>query len=299
MTARTIVAVDQGAAGDAALDWATRRAHWVKDPMLLVHVVEETTLVPGKVLDPQRFERAQALLHAAAEQLQGAVAGIDVRTEVISGDVVPSLITLTSADALLIIGENTRGSVRSSIGWSAGVRVAAHATGPVAVIPAEVTEGRRGIVVGVDDTDQCLDVAEIAASEALATGQPLQVVHAWMAPNMWLDTFPLDDEFMAFLAEPHQQLLDDIVGVLRGRHPSLEVTGHTVHGIPAHCLLDADPLPALVVVGTRGKSLFQRLRLGSVSRDLLLNLDVPAIVVPTATPTGPRESAPQETVVAS
>ncbi|MBF4571957.1 universal stress protein [Herbiconiux sp. VKM Ac-1786] len=291
MTIRTIIAVDEGPAGDAALAWATRRAQWVKDPLLLVHVVDESTLVPGKVLDPARFGRAGALLDAAAEQLRGTVPGIDVRTEVISGDVVPSLIALTAADALLVIGENTRGSVRSSIGWSAGVRVAAHATGPVAVVPAEVTEDRRGVVVGVDDTDQCLDVAEIAALEALATGQPLQVVHAWMAPNMWLDTFPLDEEFMAFLAEPHQRLLDDIVGVLRGRHPSLDVTGRAVHGIPAQCILDADPLPALVVVGTRGKSLFQRLRLGSVSRDLLLNLDVPAIVVPTATVITTRESA--------
>lgn len=291
MTTRTIVAVDEGPAGDAALDWAMKRAHRITDPMLLVHVVEETTLVPGRVLSPDRFDRAHAVLDAAAGRLRDAVADVHVRTEVLSGDVIPSLIAVTAADTLLVIGERSRGSVRSSIGWSTAVRVAAHATGPVAVIPTEVAQDRHGVVVGVDDTDECLEVAEIAASEALATGQPLHVVHAWMAPNMWLDSFPLDDEFLDYLARPHQQLLDDIVGVLRGRHPSLEVTGRAVHGIPAQSLLDADPLPALVVVGTRGKSLFQRLRLGSVSRDLLLNLDVPAIVVPTATVVAAREPA--------
>ncbi|WP_291048505.1 universal stress protein [Herbiconiux sp.] len=299
MTDRTIVAVDNGTAGDAALEWAIGRAHWVKDPVLLVHVVEQTTLVPGKTLGPDRFERARTLLGTAAGRVREAVHGVDVRTKVLTGDVVPALIALTGPDALLVVGETTRGSVHAAVGWSAGVRVATHAAGPVAVIPIDVREQRRGIVVGVDDTDECLDVAEIAAAEALATGQALHVVHAWMAPNIWLDTAPLDEEFVAFLAEPHQQLLDDVVGVLRGRHPSLDVTGHAVHGTPAHCILGADPLPALVVVGTRARSMFRRLFLGSVSRDLLLNLDVPAIIVPTAMATPRRASASEERTAVS
>ncbi|WP_368496182.1 universal stress protein [Herbiconiux sp. A18JL235] len=299
MTTRTIVAVDEGPAGDAALDWAIRRAHWAKEPTLLVHVVEETTLVPGKVLSPDRIDRAHALLGTAAARVRDAVPGLDVRTEVITGDVVPSLTALTAPDVLLVAGENTHGSVRSSIGWPAAVRVAAHAAGPVAVIPADVTGERRGIVVGVDDTDECMRVADIAAVEALTTGQVLHVVHAWMAPSVWLDTFPLDDEFMASLAEPHQHLVDDVVGVLRGEHPSLDVVGHTVHGNPAQCLLDADPLPALVVVGTRGRSAFKRLFLGSVSRDLLLNLDAPAIVVPTARTTPAQVHAGAHTATTS
>ncbi len=282
MTSRTIVAVDQGRTSEAALDWTLRRAHWVKGPVVLVHVVEATTLVPGRVLDPARFERAQALLEAAAGKTRDAVPGIEVTTEVIAGDVVPSLTALTGPEVLLVVGEKTNGSLRTSAGWPAGVRVAAHAHGPVAVIPAERGESRRGVVVGVDDTPECLRVAEVAALEALQTGQALHVVHAWMAPNLWLDSAPLDDDFVEDLARPHQQLLDDVVAVLRGEHPSLDVTAQLVRGIPAQCLLDADPLPELVVVGTRGRSAFQRLFLGSVSRDLLLNLDVPAIVVPTS-----------------
>jgi len=294
-TTRTIVAIDEGTAGDAALDWTIRRAHWAKDPVLLVHVVEETTLVPGKVLDPQRYGRARALLDAAASKVRSAGTGVGVRTKLITGDVVPSLTALTAPDALLVVGENSRRSVRSSMGWSAAVRVASHASGPVAVVPADVRDERRGVVVGVDDTPDCMRVAEVAAHEALTTGQALHIVHAWAAPTIWLDTFPLDDEFMAELAKPHEQLLADIVGTLRGEHPSLDVTGSIVHGLAARSLLDADPLPTLVVVGTRGKSVFQRLRLGSVSRDLLLNLDVPAIVVPTAT----AAPAPEPTVGAS
>ncbi|MGA1837941.1 universal stress protein [Herbiconiux sp. 11R-BC] len=292
MTTRTIVAVDEGRSTDAALEWAVHRARRVTGPLLLVHVVEGTTLLPGRVLDPARFEFAQTLLDAAAQTVQGSVPGVEVRTEVIAGDVVPSLIALTAPDALLVVGEKTNASSRTSVGWPAGVRVAAHAAGPVAVIPAQRGEDRRGVVVGVDDTPECLRVAEVAALEALSTGQSLHVVHAWMAPNLWLDSAPLDDDFVADLARPHQQLLDDVVGVLRGEHPSLDVTAQLVRGIPAQCLLDADPLPALVVVGTRGKSAFQRLFLGSVSRDLLLNLDVPAVVVPTAASTArPRFGA--------
>lgn len=294
MTDRTIVAVAHDPARDTALDWAIRRAHWVKGPMLLLHVVEETTLVPGRVLSPDRFDRGRALLEAAAELVRKTVAGVDVRTDLVTGDVVPSLIALSAPDALLVVGEKAGGFAHSPVGWSAAVRVAAHASGPVAVVPAEVRDERRGIAVGVDDTAESLHAAEIAAEEALATGQALHVVHAWMAPSIWLDSFPLDDEFMAELAKPHQQLLDDVLAVLRGEHPSLDVTGSMVHGIPAQSLLDADPLPSLVVVGTRGRSVFQRLFLGSVSRDLLLNLDVPAIVVPATTPAASRVPTAEE-----
>ncbi|SKA99643.1 Nucleotide-binding universal stress protein, UspA family [Agreia bicolorata] len=279
MTSRTIVACGHGKSAEAALAWAIHRSRWIKDPMMLVHVVEKTTLVPGKVLPPERFDRAQDLLDAAAGKVREAVSGIDVRTQVITGDVVPSLVSHTDPDTLLVIGE-TGLAARAHSSWSIGVRVPARAAGPVAVIPSGVTPDRRGVVVGVDDTDECIRLAQTAAAEALATGQALHVIHAWRAPSMWLDSFPLDDEFIEDIAQAHRHLVDDILAALRREHPSLDITGQAVHGNAAQSLLQCDPLPALVVVGTRSKSPFERLLLGSVSRDVLLNLDAPAIIVP-------------------
>jgi nucleotide-binding universal stress UspA family protein len=151
----------------------------------------------------------------------------------------------------------------------------------VAIIPSEIVGSRSGVVVGIDDSPTSPTVAWFAAAEAARRGEPLRVVHAWIAPTGWGNGVVLDDELVADIEESHRQTVDAAVYRITADFPGLDVTGFTVRGLASRKLFHSDPAPALVVVGSRAHTNFPIVRLGSVTYNVLLNLDAPTIVVRT------------------
>lgn len=279
----TIVAWDPSATSAAALEWALRREQIRHGSIELVTVLDDVRLGPGLVVSDQMTANAQAAVTAAAKRAHDAHPDIPVRGRVVHGFIINALARETAPARLLVIGTHDRRGPHFRYGWSFGARVAALAHGPVAIIPTTVPTTGSGIVVGVDGSETARVAVRFAAAEARHTGQKLRLVHAWQEPSIYESTYLLDEDFVTAIENEHRQTLQHAADDVHREYPDVatdnELTLTLSRGDAARALLQAEPAPALVVVGSRGLHGLPRLLLGSVSHDVVLNLDVPVIVV--------------------
>ncbi len=135
----------------------------------------------------------------------------------------------------------------------------------------------RSIVVGVDGSAHARSALKWAADEAERQRLPLRVmfaqagevknVPAWYAP----DSTDLT---------PGEAVIDDAVGLVATRHPSVIVRGEVVvEWPPSSVLTGASRSAELLVVGARGKGGFKELLLGSVSDQCIQYAHGPVVVV--------------------
>jgi nucleotide-binding universal stress UspA family protein len=138
--------------------------------------------------------------------------------------------------------------------------------------------GQPTIVVGVDGSDANAGALRWAAEEAQRRGARLCLVSAVTEElRTHADTFfsgpDFDHEVAASLASTRELL----------RQPpneGLEVDTDVVVGHAATVLASASRDAALLVLGRRGRGVFTRLLLGSVSASAACRSTVPAVVVP-------------------
>ncbi len=154
---------------------------------------------------------------------------------------------------------------------------------------SENTEGlpqelmQRGIVVGVDGSDQSICALLWAAREAARRDAPLYVVTAYTVPvfaasSMDAGYATVDDEV---IRESAQAVLDEAVSRLEGM--ALEVHPRIESGDAAGVLLDLSEDAELMVVGSRGRGGFVGRLLGSVSSALPAHAKCPTAVIPVCT----------------
>jgi nucleotide-binding universal stress UspA family protein len=134
----------------------------------------------------------------------------------------------------------------------------------------------RSIVVGVDGSAHARVALKWAADEAKRRGLPLKVlfaqisdvknVPAWYAPGSSDLT-------------PGEAVIDDAVGLVATRHPSVMVRGEVVAWPPPLALTVASRSAELLVVGARGKGGFEELLLGSVSDQCIQYAHGPVVIV--------------------
>lgn len=130
------------------------------------------------------------------------------------------------------------------------------------------------IIVGYDGSAGARAALDWAAEEARHRMVPLRLVYAidlakYVSPHLVL---PLDDERKAAEAE-----LQRAVGELADR--GVKADAHIGVGRPAGVLLDVATAAPLVVVGSRGRSGFTSLLLGSTSLHVAMHAACPVIVV--------------------
>jgi nucleotide-binding universal stress UspA family protein len=269
-TEQTIVGWDRSPAARDAFEWAIAREVPRNGTVVLFWVV-------GDIATSRHdLEAARVLAGEDAAHAMAAAPEVTVRAEVVLGDPYDRLRGRSDPASLIVVGAHDRRSQRFRLGGSLGLRLAASAPGPVGIIPP--TNGaREGIVVGVDGSEASVNAARFAAREAELRGEMLTVIHGWLEPNIWLEAFPLDPQFLVQLQEAHEQVLDKCLAIISAEFPTLRVSGRTVRGHIARSL--AEGSPALVVVGSQGRRLVGRALLGSVSHEVLLNLDAPVVVV--------------------
>ncbi|WP_434995995.1 universal stress protein [Arthrobacter sp. Ld5] len=142
---------------------------------------------------------------------------------------------------------------------------------------------QRGIVVGVDGSDQSICALLWAAREAARRDAPLYVVTAYTVPvfaasSMDAGYATVDDEV---IRESAQAVLDEAVSRLEGM--ALEVHPRIESGDAAGVLLDLSEDAELMVVGSRGRGGFVGRLLGSVSSALPAHAKCPTAVIPVCT----------------
>ncbi|QHC66674.1 universal stress protein [Rathayibacter sp. VKM Ac-2759] len=284
----TIVAWNGSGPSRRALEWAVARERRRAGVVRLVAVLDGTTLTARRSIGSAGGGTAAALEIAAADVVESSPE-IGVETELRVGDALHELTALTGPSTLLVVGTGPRQGPRRRYGWSLGARLAARASGPVAVIPEprEPPDAPTGILVGVDDTPVSRTAALVAASEAVLQEEPLWLVNAWQPPPVWADGLAHDSTLLDELERAHEHIVHRLVEEIRALYPMLRVRGEAVRSTAGRALLNAHPTPALVVAGTRSTRGLQRLLLGSVSQELLTRILTPTIIVP-GDPVGDR-----------
>lgn len=138
----------------------------------------------------------------------------------------------------------------------------------------------RGIVVGVDGSDQSMCALLWAVEEAQRRSTPLYVVTAYTVPifaasSMDAGYATVDD---AVIREGASSVLDEALERVRER--GVELIPRIEAGDAAGVLLDLSVEAELVVVGSRGRGGFVGRLLGSVSSAVPAHAACPTVVVP-------------------
>ncbi|MGN6445977.1 universal stress protein [Amnibacterium sp.] len=277
---------------EEAVEWAVRRP--IGHRYRLVRVVDDTRAERDAPSPAELEAAAEHAVREEVDELARTHPSIRITGEVAIGDAAPELERRTGQAALLVLGSDRVPHAAPRVRWTASARIAAHAHGPVVVVPAGTRDRPGHVLVGVDTTAASRAAALRAAEFATATFAPLVVLHAWQAQGEPddpaaveppLDGFgvdadhPDDDPPSRTLPEAHAEVLRAAVAEVRMRYPRLHVTGRLVHESAPRALLEAAGGAALLVLGRHSRWSSSALLLGSVTHELLLSSPAPVLVV--------------------
>ncbi|MFV2143604.1 universal stress protein [Isoptericola sp. G70] len=272
-----LVGVNGTVEADEALDWAVREASSSGHPLTVVRVapaVDEARLTG--VLEEVRAETA-AILDRARERHEP----FDAEYAVLPGPVPDALLTASADAQMLVLGRRRRGRIGRRVLGSVSTTVVENAKVPVTVVrhidrptgdPLDVpppSDGPR-VVVGVDTSTPSVAALRHAAEVAAHSGALLEPVFAWQIttlaplPGSWGWAPPIDD-YENFARE----CLDAAISAAEVDLPAGRLRPRVVHGQAAKVLIEASQGADRLVVGARGLGGFDRLLLGSTSRQVL------------------------------
>ncbi|NOV95988.1 universal stress protein [Isoptericola halotolerans] len=277
-----VVGVNGTTEADEALDWAVAEASSGGHPLTIVRVapaVDEADLTG--VLEEVRAETA-AILDRARERHDR----FDAEYAVLPGPVPEALLAASATAQMLVLGRRRRARIGRRILGSVSAAVVEHARVPVTVVrrtddrgepaaggshaPAPPPSGTPRVVVGVDTSAPSVTALRHAAEVADRTGAVLEAVFAWQIttlaplPGSWGWAPPISDyEHFA------RECLDAAVTAAGVDLAPDRLRRHVVHGQAAKVLIEASVGADRLVVGARGLGGFDRLLLGSTSRQVL------------------------------
>lgn len=286
MTETTIVAVDESAGSDAAVDWIISRSD-TRELDLELTIVKETVRLPHGQQTIVSNTPYEELLHRVAQRITASRPLLESRLVVRHGHPARSLIAASARVDLLVLGSGRAGALTGLVNGTVPLQVAGRSRCPVVVVPQDWAGARGPVVCGWADDGTADGAVEFAAREARASDEALVIVHCWRVPIIGAAGVPalgggalaLDDVEAAASAA-----LEEVARRIRNAHPGLAVTTELHAGSAALAIVEAGRSASLVVVGSHGRSALGGLVLGSVSHDVLLRLPAPVAVVPAAEP---------------
>jgi nucleotide-binding universal stress UspA family protein len=207
-------------------------------------------------------------------------ASVTVRLQTAGGRPAPALVEASARAALTVVGRDATHSVGAYVPGSAALQVAAHAQGPVVVVPVspDPAPDGPGVVLGVDDGEFGQRAVEFAFEEASRLGLPLTAVRGWTLlseePLLHAPVPGPDD-----LEDDQRRLVSECLAGWRAKYPDVAVEVRLVQWHPASVLTDAAEGAALLVLGARGAGGFAGLHLGSVADAVVRHAPCPTAVV--------------------
>ncbi|MCH8570730.1 universal stress protein [Nesterenkonia sp. AY15] len=251
--------------------------------------------VPDKFEAQHSVVAAKALLDEARSYLQDYPGEVIYRTE--RGDAAGVLVDLSTVAELAVVGARGRGGFVGRLLGSVSSALPAHARCPTVVVARQykITDAagptrfepvpdERPVIVGIDRSPHSRIAALQAAEQALNRGTVLHLLMALPTLEGWLDWYPgLDTPDQRIIDQRRLQLEESLAAEVAwlGRHyPSLTITAAVKPGDPVAQLSRSTHEAQLTVVGTRGRSGFTGVLLGSVSHGVLLRAAGPVMIVP-------------------
>lgn len=293
-TRGVLVAVDGSAGSRRSLAWAAREARLRDVPLTIAHCYYWPSSGLG-AMDAIGFlmeglaKDSNDVLSVAEADAQAVAPGVTVRVESHLGAPVATIVDLSGAHQLTVVGSRGLGGFKGMLLGSVSTGVVTSALSTVVVVrgPGGGAAGSGGgadadrtgdfqgpVLVGVDSSPAGQAALEEAFAAASRRGQALVAVHAWMPPSARAG----EEQLREWHDAAQAQLSVQVAPVAR-RFPDVAVETIAYRDRPAAALLARAQSAQLVVVGTRGRSEIKGMLLGSTSRALVQHAPCPVMVV--------------------
>ncbi|MGY1700542.1 universal stress protein [Geodermatophilus sp. SYSU D00766] len=290
-----VVGVDGSDGARTALAWALREAGLHGVPVRAV-TVWPPDLPPHRhdggvgrpdVADLEADVRSRMAAEAADVAASTGTDAVPVHPEVRFGHPVQQLVDAAGEDRLLVVGSRGRGPLRGALLGSVSQQCAQYARGPVAVVrDDESTHGAvlwqgtgSRVLVGVDGSAESVAAVRFAAAEARLRGAELHVVHAWTDTVSGYGGPPWAVPGTTLREQADVVLRTTVHEAWQGRTPDLQLRAETVEGVDWDVLTELADSADLLVVGSRGRTGWSSLLLGSVGLRCLTYSPCPVAVV--------------------
>ena len=157
---------------------------------------------------------------------------------------------------------------------------------------AELGNGIRNVVVGVDDSPSSQPALEWAAEEAKLRDVPLVILYATTLPIGAWPVVPAPAGFLDWQRQIGEDILKDAEQIAKELTAgTVQVTTQFAVATPTAALVEASRTAGMVVVGSRGRGGLVRKVLGSTSMGVLHRAHCPVVVVHDEEP-APADGAP-------
>lgn len=282
---RVVVGVDGSPMSQTALRWAAEWARSQRRPLTVLGATPPILTNPGHLL---AATMSDAAIHHTRENVERLVEGLrqdhpDLQVEAMCVDETPAraLIEASTQADLVVLGTRAHDGVFGRLLGSTVDQVAAHAAGPVVVVPeAPEPATEAPIVVGLDSSANAGRALRFALSVAHRTGRPLAALRAWTVDYAWTAApIGLENAEILTLLDAEHRALEAALAGAREDFPAVEVTSRIERGNAGQLLAEASADAWMVVVGTRGRGGFTGLLLGSTSRRVLHGARCPVAVI--------------------
>lgn len=283
-TADTVVVAVAAEDAEAATAYVVADVRRRGGRVRVVHVVPALEL-PG-VPDPVQVEggtlrrAGSELVDPVAATLEHQLPDTTVVPTVLRGPVVSELVRSARGARGIVVQRRRRGRRRAAT-LSTASGVAAHATVPVVVVPAEWApdpEREPLVTVGVDDVPTAPHLLDVAVGEVRERGGRLRIVHVWHYDDTHEDLMPTGEAARAYEDELRRDLERELGPQLR-RHPDLPVELVVRHAHAADTLTEESEAAGLLVLGRHRPLVSWGPHLGSVVRAVLREAACPVMVV--------------------
>lgn len=275
-----VIAYDGSADADLALEWGLHTAELTHRDVRVVVVAQTADTQPVQVRDYEEHR-----VHSAAAAARDAVkTARDIEAEVVveRGWTVPTLLRAAEDAGLLVAGSRGHNALETRWPGSVSQHLAGHAGCPVAVVRPAHNPRSHQILVGVDGSPASESALRYAADRAALTGESVLAVHAYQLPMFsgtatGLAVLPIDVD--TEIVDDAERLAAELVAGMAEDHPGVALRSTAVIGRAGRVLARLSDEASLVVVGSRGRTPWQELLLGSVSQEVLHRAECPVIVV--------------------
>jgi nucleotide-binding universal stress UspA family protein len=292
---QVVVGVDGSHGARTALEWALREASLRGLPVRMVTVwSEDDQRCPRgsgsgrpSVAEVEQDARARMRTEAAEVAAIARCEAVPVQSEIRYGQPAEQLIDTAAAGGLLVVGSRGRGNLHGALLGSVSQQCVEYARGPVVV--ARSDESSRSavlwqgassrVVVGVDGSTGSLVALRFAAAEARLRGGELHVVHAWMARLSGYGRLLGGAPAPTLRERAHATLLGSMRAAGHDGCQGIPVRAEAIEGAEWDVLTEVAEAADLLVVGSRGRTGWTNLLLGSVSLRVLAYSPCPVAVV--------------------
>lgn len=282
-----VFGVDGSESAGHALAWAVDQAVAERRALTLVHAISPLTALRwdqadgGSRLEEATQREGLELLGVARKAVAERAPDLEVREVLRVMDSRALLLALSEEAAMVVLGSRGRGPIRSLLLGSVGVALSRHARCPVVIHrPSNPGTVRRGVLVGIDGSQDSRSVLEFAFSQASVLGLPLTVLYSfWDAQAAVAGAHRVDVHAREF--EEQRLLIAESVSGMGEKFPDVRVDTELARGYPGDCLVRAGAQMHMVVVGAHRGGAASGFVFGSTATTVVEHATCAVAVVPT------------------